>query len=185
MPTIRAYDPKDKENVRMVCLRTGPEDALREEGPHRTMILTTYCDYYVECETQNCFVIADDNDGAVGYIFSAEDYWRYYARFKKEYLPRITGSGLRAQCRSVIWLPRLFIKKYPAHLHIDILPDYQRQGLGSQLMDTLTAHLRAKGIPGVMLGVGSKNEKGKNFYKKYGFGEVVRAPGCIVMGLEL
>ena len=89
------------------------------------------------------------------------------------------------ECLGAAYLPRFFYKKYPAHLHIDILPEYQRMGLGSQLMDTLTAHLRQKGVCGVMLGVGSKNEKGKSFYKKYGFRQVFRIPFSIVMGLEL
>jgi len=184
MPTIRPYQPKDKENVRHVCTQTGPSAALRE-GPARTAQLATYCDYYIEREAQNCFVIAGGGDEAVGYILCAENYRRYRARFMREYLPRVKGLRLRLECWGAAWLPRWYAKKYPAHLHIDILPDYQRQGLGSQLMDALTARLRARGVPGVMLGVSAGNEKGRNFYKKYGFRQIGRAPGCVVMGLEL
>ena len=186
MPTIRPYQAKDKENVRNVCIQTGPEKAA-QEGPVRTAILTTYCDYYVECEPKNCFVIADGNDEAVGYIFCAEDYGAYYARFKKDYLPKVKGLPIpqRFECWIAGWIPRWFVKRYPAHLHIDILKDYQRQGLGSQLMDNLTAHLRSKGVPGVMLGVGSGNVKGRNFYRKYGFKEVRKLPFSVIMGLEL
>jgi len=183
MPTIRPYQPKDKENVRTVCIRTGPGSAL-QPGPARKTLLATYCDYYIECEPHNCFVVADDADKAVGYILCAEDYWRYRARFLREYVPR--AQGLRQlENWGAAWLPRLFAKRYPAHLHIDILPGYQRMGLGSQLMNTLTAQLREKGIPGVMLGVGAGNEKGRNFYRKYGFKKLLRIPGCVVLGLEL
>ena len=186
MPTIRPYQPKDHENVRNVCAETGPSEA-RQEGPVRIMILTSYCDYYAECDPSNSFVIADDNDEAVGYIFCAEDYWDYYKRFKAEYLPRVKGFSLpqRFECWVSAWFPRWFYKKYPAHLHIDILPDYQRMGLGTQLMDNLTGQLRAKGVRGVMLGVGSHNEKGINFYNKYGFTKVVRVPFSTIMGLKL
>jgi len=186
MPTIRPYQAKDAEYVRIVCMRTGPKEALRE-GPARTLLLATYMDYYIEREPRNCFVIADSEDRAVGYILCAADYWAYREAFLRDYAPRSKGLGLpmRVECLGAAYLPRFFYRKYPAHLHIDILPEYQRMGLGSQLMDTLTAHLRSQGIRGVMLGVNSKNEKGKNFYKKYGFRQVCRIPFSIVMGLVL
>jgi len=187
MPTIRGYQPKDKENMRMICMVTGPKKALEQDGPERVTLLATYCDYYIECEPQNCFVIADDNDEAVGYIICAENYFKYRERFLKDYVTRTKGLPIvqRGECRAAVIMPRFFVKKYPAHLHIDIMPEYQRMGLGTQLMDTLTAHLRAKGIPGVMLGVGSGNEKGISFYKKYGFKTVGRIPFSVVKGLEL
>ena len=187
MPTIRKYQPKDRENVQKVCMHTGPKEALLEDGPARKLLLATYCDYYIEHEPQNCFVIADDNDEAVGYILCAENYWRYRARFLPEYAPKVKGLDLPrlVEFYGAAVLPWFFTKKYPAHLHIDIMPEYQRMGLGTQLMDALTAHLRQKGVPGVMLGVGSTNEKGKNFYRKYGFKQALRIPFSIVMALDL
>src|SRR5690606_2707699 len=41
---------------------------------------------------------------------------------------------------------------HPAHLHIDLLPQLQRRGLGSRLLDTLRAALADRGVPGVHLG---------------------------------
>jgi len=184
MPTIRSYQPKDKENVRNICIQTGPDRAL-EPGRARNMLLATYCDYYIECEPQNCSVIANEDDEAVGYILCAENYWNYRERFLRDYAPRVKGLRYRVECQGSARLPKLFVKKYPAHLHIDILPGYQRMGLGSRLMDTLTAQLREKGIPGVMLGVGAGNVKGRSFYNKYGFKKLLRVPGCVVMGLLL
>jgi ribosomal protein S18 acetylase RimI-like enzyme len=58
-------------------------------------------------------------------------------------------------------------------------------GLGSRLMDALTNHLRAKGVPGVMLVVGLHNVKGRNFYEKYGFKRLRGIPYTVVMGLDL
>ena len=60
------------------------------------------------------------------------------------------------------------LEKYPAHLHIDILPEYQRQGIGHRLMKRLEQHLIKNNVPGFHLEVGSKNTLGINFYKKYG-----------------
>jgi len=186
MPTIRPYQPKDAEYVHIVSVRTGPIAAL-EAGPAQTLLFATYVDYYIEHEPHNCFVIADEEDKAVGYIFGARDYKPYREIFLRDYAPRTKGFSLpmRIECFGSVYLPSFFYKEYPAHLHIDILPEYQRMGLGSALMDTLTAHLREQGVPGVMLGVGSKNEKGKNFYEKYGFKQIGRVPFSIAMGLKL
>ena len=186
MPTIRPYQAKDADAVHIVSMCTGPQAAL-QEGPAQTLLFATYVDYYLEHEPRNCFVIADDGDRAVGYILCAEDYLPYREIFLRDYAPRTKGFRLpmRIECFGAVYLPQFFYKKYPAHLHIDILPAYQRMGLGSALMDALTAHLRERGVPGVMLGVGSKNEKGKNFYKKYGFERIGRVPFSIAMGLRL
>jgi len=184
MPTIRPYQPKDKENVRHVCIMTGPA-AGTPEGPAWTLELATYCDYYVECEPHNCYVVADDNDEAVGYILGAEDFRRYRERFLRDYAPRVQGFANRVKCQGSARLPRFFAKNYPAHMHINILEPYQRMGFGSQLVDALAANFRAKDIPGMMLGVGSGNVKGRSFYNKYGFKKLLRIPGCVVMGLEL
>ena len=186
MTTIRPYQPKDFDNVQHICIETGPPKAKRGENQARATLLATYCDYYVEREPQNCFVIADENDEAVGYIICAENYWKYYEAFMRNYAPRTKGflPYHRVECLASAWLPR-FLKKYPAHLHINILPSHQRMGLGSKLMDTLTAHLREKGVPGVMLGVGADNKKGRNFYNKYGFKTLLRVPFSVIMGLEL
>ena len=184
MPTIRPYQPKDQENLRHICIETGPASAM-QKGRAQTMLLATYCDYYAECEPETCFVIADDGDEAVGYILCAPDYKAYRARFLKDYAPQVKGLPYKIACQGAARMPKRFSKEYPAHLHIDILPDYQRMGLGSQLMDTLTARLREMGIPGVMLGVGAGNVKGRSFYNKYGFQTLMRIPTSVVMGLKL
>ena len=184
MPTIRPYQPEDKENVRHTCIECGPAAGLTE-GPKYELELVCFCDYYIEREPGNCFVIVDDNDEAVGYILCAEEFFGYRKRFLKEYAPRVKGFSYWVKCQGSARMPKLFAKGYPAHLHINILEPYQRMGLGSKLMDTLTSQLREKGIPGVMLGVGSHNVKGQNFYKKYGFKPLLRVPGCVFMGLDL
>ena len=80
----------------------------------------------------------------------------------------------------------LWMKNYPAHLHIDIDSNYQRLGIGTRLMDALINHLKAKGVkPGLMLVVGATNEQGRNFYKKYGFKELAITKMGVAMGIDL
>ena len=58
---------------------------------------------------------------------------------------------------------------YPAHLHIDVLPDYQRRGYGRRLIETLLDALGRAGAGGVHLGVGTANVGAQEFYKRVGF----------------
>ena len=185
MAIVRPYNEKDKDNVREICLATGPQNA--HEPKHRAMLLACFCDYYVEKEPENCFVLADDNDNAVGYILCAENFKRYKSTFCKEYIGRSRKGGVfnGIYARFTTVPQHFYAKKYPAHLHIDILPAYQRQGWGSVMMDALTGHLRAKKIPAVMLVVGAGNKKGVHFYKKYGFVVIRNIFGFVAMGLDL
>lgn len=61
---------------------------------------------------------------------------------------------------------------YPAHLHIDLLPEAQRLGLGGRLLDTLRETLAARGVPGVHLGMDPANVGARAFYDRYGFKEL-------------
>ena len=54
-------------------------------------------------------------------------------------------------------------------MHIDILPEYHRQGWGGKLLAALFDHLRSKGIKGVILTTGTENRNAAGFYNKYGF----------------
>lgn len=183
--TIRPYQNKDKENVRFVCLNSeGPCD-MNEAG--QRYIITTYCDYYIEREPQNCFVAADGNDYAVGYILCAESFEAFYPVFLRDYacsFPLSQPWFFYGAAHSAD-LQAKYQEDYPAHLHIDLLPEYQRKGLGHKLVDTLAAHLKSKSVPGVMLTVGASNRVGQNFYTKYGFILLESAEDDIAFGLKL
>lgn len=169
MPTIRKYEEKDYKNVQFVCLNSeGPDDVPDEDFAQ--FILCTFCNYYIDNEPENCFVI-DDSGKAVGYIICAEDYDRYEKIFNERYLPLTKQYGEKRYdwAKSSSYLQKKFKSEYPAHLHIDLLPEYQRMGLGRKLVDTLREHLSAKGVDGVCLTCGGKNENAQKFYKKCGF----------------
>ena len=182
---IRPYAAKDKENVRFICLNSeGPCDMTDDE---QHFILTTYCDYYTEIEPENCFVAAEPADTAIGYVICTESFDRFYPTFLKEYIPRLSDCAERytlSALRSVD-LQKKYKAEFPAHLHIDILPPYQRKGLGHLLIDALCAHLHNKSVPGVMLTVGSSNTVGQSFYNKYGFIRLEEYSGDVAYGLRL
>ena len=59
---------------------------------------------------------------------------------------------------------------YPAHLHIDLLPEYQQKGLGTELMTRFLEEIKEKGATGVhLLMVEGNLDKAGVFYEKVGF----------------
>lgn len=183
---IRKYKNSDREQVRNICQLTATDPELSAD---KDLIAALYTEYYTDYEPDNVFILAREGDDlAVGYILCAENYKTYIKNFKKYQLQRVAKLS-----RKHAWFRRLeFIqeridgRKYPAHLHIDLLPEAQRQGWGTRLVDALVAQLKEKGVKGIHLGVGGTNEMGINFYKKYGF-TVVHDYGKAgkIFGLEI
>lgn len=58
---------------------------------------------------------------------------------------------------------------YPAHLHINLVPEYQRRGIGTKLMKRFEEYLLAKNIFGVHLQTTNHNRKALPFYHKLGY----------------
>ena len=90
----------------------------------------------------------------------------------------------KAMEKGTVAAMRPYAKEHPAHLHIDIHPDYQRQGIGTALLDHLTAYLRDQNIGSVMLNVAADNDGAIRFYEKYGFSELGRTKHEIAMAVS-
>ena len=67
---------------------------------------------------------------------------------------------------------------HPSHLHINLLPRLQGQGMGKALVDRFLDTLRAAGSPGVHLGTGEANARARRFYDVYGFRTMPRPEGA-------
>lgn len=181
---IRPYKEKDKENVRFVCLNSDGPDTFSDIG--RKFLLTTYCDYYTEQEPENCFVATDGNDNAIGYILCTEDFQKFKEIFMSEYTSRLAHSEYHYnESKKSVNIQEKYKDSYPAHLHIDLLPEYHHKGLGTVLMNTLCKHLKNKGVTGVMLTVWCKNTNACRFYEKYGFEFLCQENTEIAYGLRL
>ncbi len=169
MVTIKNYEPKYYKDVQQVCLNTGPKDALTDPNT-RDFILYTFCNYYLEQEPENVFVLVDENDVAQGYVFGAMDFWKYVKKMKP-YLAKVRETGKTNYRDAIIEIAAhgVFSLKYPSHLHIDINAPFRGNGNGSNMISTLTAHMKAKGAKSIMLIVGTENVRGIKFYKKNGF----------------
>ncbi|ELR09491.1 hypothetical protein VC83_00588 [Pseudogymnoascus destructans] len=61
------------------------------------------------------------------------------------------------------------LEDYPAHLHIDILPEYQGHGGGKNLIAALLAKLQGDRVRGIHLMKSSENKGAEVFYCRMGF----------------
>ena len=131
--------------------------------------------------------VKNGNGKAVGYIICAEEYDSYKKIFDDEYLElnKHLHEDLYNWAVHSTDLQNKHKSEYPAHLHIDLAPPYHRKGFGSQLIKTLCEHLKAKGVKGVMLTVGNKNESAIKFYEKCGFSYIEHEGTEIAFGIKL
>lgn len=182
---IRKYQDKDKDNLRKICIKTAPPQK-NEKG--KTLLTLLYNDYYTEKEPDNCFVLVNENDEAVGYIICAKDFYSYRKTFMAEYMPKIKKLSFAKYLEKLLSLYTFewyYAKKYPAHLHIDILKEYTGKGSGTNLIQSLFCQLADNNVKGIMLGVGTNNKKAIKFYERNGFIKLKQIFNiCVIMGKE-
>ena len=188
MPTIRPYRPADFEALYDVCVRTGDNggDATGLYQDPR-ILPDIFTGPYLALRPDLAFVLADDADRAVGYIIGAADTAAFVADFRRDWLPTVaarypegSGTGWDAerieQLHHPEWMWHEELADYPAHLHIDLLPEAQGKGSGRALMGTYLAALRTRGVRRVHLGMSAANTNAKAFYDRLGFHELYRSP---------
>lgn len=184
MITIRKYEEKDRKNLLKICIETS--SLPTESKKDLDFLNLMYNDYYAIVEPDNCFVAADENDEAVGYILCAKNFDSYYKTFKSLYIPMIKKLGIKyyTMAMSEIAVHSIFKKKYPAHLHIDILPVCQGKGTGTALMNELKDHLKENDVNSLMLSCGMGNKKAIKFYEKNDFKMLANIAGSCIMVCE-
>lgn len=190
MPTIRRYRPSDLSDISEVCLRTGDsgEDATDLYDNH-DLLPDVFARPYVVVEPELAFVV-DDGGRAVGYILGTADTVAYVKWARETWLPQVAhrhplppGKPRNFQefwtvaLHNPEWMLRPEFADYPAHLHIDLLPEYQRIGLGGKLMSLFLDALRDANVPAVHLGYSNRNVRGAAFYRKMGF-HVIEVSGA-------
>lgn len=166
---IRKYQEKDFEATKYVCIH----DMIGKKGWETVLeyVEIMFCRYYLEKEPENCFVAVDENDKPIGYIYGVKDYDIYQENFS-EYInavAEIENRRFLAEALTEMYDHAIYKKDYPAHLHIDILPDYQSKGIGSKLIKAFCDYLKEQNVKGVMLIVGTENEGARRFYERNGF----------------
>ncbi|MFF1574646.1 GNAT family N-acetyltransferase [Leifsonia sp. NPDC058292] len=196
MTAIRAYRPADRNDVFEICVRTGASggDATGLYSDE-TLLPDIFADPYLTFQPDLAFVV-DTGERAAGYIISVGDSVAFADWYRSEWAPGfearhpVTAATSEEERELIayganpggILIPE--VAEFPAHLHIDLLPELQGQGFGRGLIRTLLAELHRRGVPGVFLSMSASNTSARAFYDRLGFTEVPSStPGGPVLAI--
>jgi ribosomal protein S18 acetylase RimI-like enzyme len=188
--TIRNFRPGDEAAAYYVCLKTGNhggdgEPFYRHDPDALGRI---FVGPYLKFQPDLALILEDEL-GVCGYALGAVDSREFYERYEQQWRPALCAqfpepSGERStwsRVQAVHYIyhhPDYFCPEpyaqYPSHLHIDLIERVHRQGYGGRMMVELMDRLRAKGSPGVHLGMSASNDRAHRFYSKLGFVDLVR-----------
>ncbi|MBO3737125.1 GNAT family N-acetyltransferase [Actinoplanes flavus] len=186
---IRAYRPSDLDAIYDICVRTAASggDARGRHSSDR-LLGDVWAVPYVIREPEHAHVLDDGTGTAVGYILGTADTPAFVEWYRTEWLPATVDrfapddprdAALLAVHRDPDRMLRPEFTPYPAHLHIDLLPEWQGRGMGRGLMSAFLEGLRAAGVPGVHLGMAAENHGAYAFYRRLGFQDLAMAdPGA-------
>ncbi|MBT2483258.1 MULTISPECIES: GNAT family N-acetyltransferase [unclassified Microbacterium] len=197
MSSIRPYRPADRAAVSEICVQTA------DAGGDATGILSDdslwgdlFAVPYVERHPDLAWVVETDDGRAIGYIVATDDTDAFYTWFRDEWWP--TRSAAHPRPAEIVTREDRMVDygytrmpgiepnaaEYPAHLHIDLLPETQGQGLGRRLMETLFAELTRRGVSGLHLGIDPNNVGAAAFYERLGMTRLPAAPGAQSYGVR-
>ncbi len=201
---MRPFRPGDEAALSQICLQTA------DAGADATGILTdddlwgeVFVLPYVARHPDLAFVVEQDDGRVVGYVVGTDDTRGFEDWFATEWWPRFAerwpvpavGDGPdseRTRQDAVVTYAygrragaEPFGDTYPAHLHIDLLPELQGQGWGRRLIETLVEVLRTRGVSGVHLAADARNEGAIAFYPRLGFTRIPSHADVVAFGRDL
>ncbi|KAF2848301.1 GCN5-related N-acetyltransferas-like protein, partial [Plenodomus tracheiphilus IPT5] len=192
IPFIRAYDStRDLENGLHVYYTT--VDPGLDFEPARTIGSYLWYRPYVSLTPDTCHVLDDGTGRIVGYCIGTADTASFAQHWREVFTqlidpmqvpkpeiqtddPLMEGgmvkefraSAYNAHCSMLQDWPQT-LQQYPAHMHIDILPEYQRRGYGRALINAFFQSVKSMGAHGVHLDMVKTNTNGLAFYERIGF----------------
>ncbi|GAA1821951.1 GNAT family N-acetyltransferase [Agromyces salentinus] len=201
-PFIRGYRAEDRADVARICLLTaaGGSDATGVYSDD-SLMPDVFALPYVTYDPELAFVVDDGSGRAAGYIIGVADTAAFIDWWKREWTPGFTArhpSPGPATGHAPAFTEADLLKagvdpermriaelgEYPAHLHIDLLPELQGKGFGRRLVDTLRAALAERGVAGLHLGMDANNTNARAFYDRLGFHELASSrPTSPLLGI--
>ncbi len=191
---IRAYAAGDRDAVRSIAFDTGfMGESVEWLWRNRDSFADLVTSYYLDREPESV-IVAVQSGRVVGYLTGCIDSQRSRGAVAREIRRLLRRGALlkpgvafflwrsafdlvrdREALDDALWDPR-----WPAHLHINLLPEGRGKGLGRRLMEMWVERLRDAGVAGVHLGTFAENHNAIRFFETCGFtrhGTSLRAPG--------
>ena len=180
---IRHYKREDRSKIREICYGTAfMGESAETFFDDKEILADTVTSYYTDYEPGSIF-IAEYQGKVVGYLTGCIDSSRYRRILVNKILPKIiirfvfSGKSFRPKIVRFLYhsmmsffrreFKRPSLKKYPAHLHINIAKNYRRMGIGLKLVNSFLSYLKDKKIKGIHLITISK--RARLFFEKAGF----------------
>ena len=201
---LRPGRPTDREAAYAICLQTG--DAGQDATPlhqDRELLGHVHVGPYLALEA-DLVAVLEDAAGVCGYVVGVPDTRLFRRRLEDEWLPPLRRRYPAPAGNPSHWspdeqlchlihrppeAPASVVDRFPAHLHINLLPRAQGRGQGHRMMAHLLSRLRGSGASAVHLGVLARNRRAVRFYRGLGFGELLEVgagrQAAIYFGLEL
>jgi len=201
MSLVRPFAIADLDAVYAISLATG--DAGRDAAPlHQDgrMIGHIYSAPYAMLVPELAFV-AEDDDGVAGYVVGTADTRAFEQQMERDWWPTLRQqyadpagtapeSWTADQKRSFAIhhpdrTPDSVVGPYPAHMHMNLLPRLQGQGMGRQLFERWIAQAQVMGVAGLHVGVSPTNLGGMAFWHAMGFTRIPNAGGAVWLGQSI
>ncbi|MGB9097462.1 N-acetyltransferase family protein [Erwinia sp.] len=193
---IRPATADDTDALYEICLKTadaGQDASELYADPHYPG--TRFAVPYALFCPDFAFVL-ETAGKVIGYVVATPDTVAFEQRLLKEWWPlqakrfadrqpvKPLDSKILDSVRQPETASEALTTRYPAHLHINILPEGQRGGWGKRLIEHELAALKAAGVSGVYLGISLQNEPVAYFYQQLGFQPLFRS-NALYMGQDL
>jgi ribosomal protein S18 acetylase RimI-like enzyme len=195
--SVRPYRPEDREQVRRICYETGfMGESVDWFWRDRRSFADMFCGWWIDHQLESALV-AELNGEVAGYLLGCEDsrlvaseafilFRQFFGRAcclragTAGVMWRMVGEGILDGIRGTLPPTRVWDLRWPAHLHIDLLPECRGQGVGAQLVRAWLTSLRERSIPGCHLQTLAENKDSIGFFEAMGFerrGRLTSVPG--------
>jgi ribosomal protein S18 acetylase RimI-like enzyme len=197
MSQIRPYRAEDRDALFGVCVQTA------DAGADATGMFSDdelwgllFAVPYAEHDPGLCWVVEADDGRVIGYIVATDDTDAFEHWFREAWWPQFADRFPKpvdvssSEDRMLVYAygrgpgNEANAGEYPAHLHIDLLPETQGQGLGRRLLETLFAELRRRGVPALHLGMNPTNTGAAAFYDRVGMHRLPGPDGSMIYGIR-
>lgn len=151
-----------------------------------------YVGPYAHIEPRFC-IVAEDDVGVAGYAVGIADTQAWFDRLERDWWPRLRkryddpGPDLlphwsHDQRRAFlihhpVRTPYRVSDRFPAHMHLNLLPRLQGRGVGSRLLAEWLAQAAHEGIGPIHIGANRQNGRGIAFWARNGFQPLQDAEG--------
>ena len=130
-------------------------------------------------------LVVEDGDGIAGFVAGTTDTATWEHRLERDWWPALRSrysdpsdvppKTQTADQRRAFMIhhptptPAAVTAKFPAHLHMNILPRLQRRGIGSKLLDAWRQAASGDGMRAMHVGVNRANKGAIRFWRARGF----------------